>query len=100
MRTLQSQSAYAPFLERLKTAACKVLLVDYDGTLAPFSVDREHAFPYPEIPGLLQRIVQCDTRLVVISGRLAREALMLAGVHPHPEIWGSHGMERLLPDGS
>jgi trehalose 6-phosphate phosphatase len=26
--------------------------------------------------------------------------VFLSGIHPHPEIWGSHGLERLKPDGS
>src|SRR5205823_14074257 len=38
--------------------------------------------------------------VVLISGRPARELLLLSGIHPHPEIWGSHGFERLKPDGS
>src|SRR5436305_10103095 len=41
-----------------------------------------------------------ETRVVLISGRAATELLFLSGIHPHPEIWGSHGSERLLPDGS
>ena len=100
MDTLEPQLAYSDFLDRLRSASKRVLLLDYDGTLAPFSVDREHAFPYPEVPELLTRIRDAGTRLVLISGRIAREALLLTGVHPHPEIWGSHGLERLKPDGN
>lgn len=92
--------AYSAFLERLASASERVLLVDYDGTLAPFSVDRQHAFPYPEVPPLLGQIREAGTRVVLISGRAAREVLVLSGVHPHPEIWGSHGLERLMPDGT
>jgi trehalose 6-phosphate phosphatase len=91
---------YSPFLERLAVAGDRVLLVDYDGTLAPFSVDRQHAFPYPGVPPLLGQIRETGTRVVLISGRAAREVLVLSGVHPHPEIWGSHGLERLMPDGT
>jgi trehalose-phosphatase len=76
------------------------LLLDYDGTLAPFTPDREHAFPYPEIPELVAKIMRTGTRVVLVSGRPATELLFLSGIHPHPEIWGSHGSERLLPDGS
>jgi trehalose-phosphatase len=39
------------------------------------------------------------TRVVLITGRPARELVVLSGIHPHTEIWGSHGMERLLPNG-
>ena len=38
MKVLERQLAYSPFLERLRSAASRVLLLDYDGTLAPFSV--------------------------------------------------------------
>jgi trehalose-phosphatase len=100
MKTSDSTLAYSSFMERVATASTRALLVDYDGTLAPFSMDRQQAFPYPEIPPLLSQIREAGTRVVMISGRAAREVLVLSGVHPHPEIWGSHGLERLKPDGS
>jgi trehalose 6-phosphate phosphatase len=94
------QDVCATFFDRLRRAPSRALLLDYDGTLAPFTPDREHAFPYPEIPDLVARIMRTGTRVVLISGRPATELLFLSGIHPHPEIWGSHGSERLLPDGS
>jgi len=94
------QDVCATFFDRLRNASSRALLLDYDGTLAPFTPDREHAFPYPEIPELVARIIRTGTRVVLISGRPATELLFLSGIHPHPEIWGSHGAERLLPDGS
>ena len=94
------QDVCAAFFDRLRSAPSRALLLDYDGTLAPFTPDREHAFPYPEIPELIARIMRTGTRVVLISGRPATELLFLSGIHPHPEIWGSHGAERLLPDGS
>src|SRR5258707_402536 len=94
------QDVCATFFDRLRNAPSRALLLDYDGTLAPFTPDREHAFPYPEIPELVARIMRTGTRVVLVSGRPATELLFLSGIHPHPEIWGSHGSERLLPDGS
>jgi trehalose 6-phosphate phosphatase len=94
------QDVCATFFDRLRSASSRALLLDYDGTLAPFTPDREHAFPYPEIPELVAGIMRAGTRVVLISGRPATELLFLSGIHPHPEIWGSHGSERLLPDGS
>ncbi len=41
-----------------------------------------------------------NTRLVVVSGRWTQDLPPLLGIDPLPEIWGSHGWERLLPDGS
>lgn len=94
------QDVCAIFFDRLRSAVVRVLLLDYDGTLAPFTADREHAFPYPEIPELVAGIMRTGTRVVLISGRPATELLFLSGIHPHPEIRGSHGSERLLTDGS
>jgi trehalose 6-phosphate phosphatase len=90
----------AGFFDHLKRLPHRVLLLDYDGTLAPFTPQRERAFPYPGIPELVAKIIHAGTRVALVSGRPATEVLFLSGIHPHPEIWGSHGCERLLPNGS
>src|SRR5881227_2194757 len=100
MKVAEQLDVCAPFLERVRRATSRALLLDYDGTLAPFTADRTRAFPYREIPEMVSRIMRCNTRVVLISGRAATELLFLSGIHPHPEIWGSHGAERLYPDGS
>lgn len=100
MSVASQQDVCAAFLDRLRDSGSRLLLLDYDGTLAPFTSDRDRAFPYPEIPELVSRIIRTGTRVVLISGRPATELLYLSGIHPQPEIWGSHGAERLLPDGS
>ncbi len=100
MKALDRQITYGPFLERVRAARNRVLLLDYDGTLAPFRVARDLAVPYPKVAPLISRIMNQGTRVVVISGRPAREVLGLLAISPQPEIWGSHGLERLLPDGS
>ena len=100
MTVLAHQDVCSDFLERARRASERILLLDYDGTLAPFTPDRMQAFPYRQIPELISRIMSCGTRVVLISGRPATELLFLSGISPHPEIWGSHGLERLLPDGS
>src|ERR1700686_43175 len=94
------QDVCAAFFDRLRQAPSRALLLDYDGTLAPFTADRERAFPYPGIPELGAKIMRTGTRVVLISGRPATELLFLSGILPHPEIWGSHGCERLHADGS
>src|SRR5882672_4533403 len=99
MKVLERQVAFGPFLERLRSASTRVLLLDYDGTLAPFVVDRTLALPYPDVPPLIVRIMATGTRVVLISGRSVRELLLLSGISPQPEIWGSHGLERLMADG-
>jgi trehalose 6-phosphate phosphatase len=88
------------FFEQVRRASSRVLLLDYDGTLAPFTPDRTRAFPYREVPALVSKIMSNRTRVVLVSGRSARELLLLMRINPQPEIWGSHGMERLYPDGA
>ncbi len=95
------ESQLTPFLQTLAQASQAVLLVDYDGTLAPFHVDRNQAYPYPGVLLLLQEIVRnCRTRVIVVSGREAGEILPLLNIHPRPEVWGIHGMQRLRTNGS
>src|SRR5438477_6492207 len=100
MKVAEQLDVCAPFLERVRRATSRALLLDYDGTLAPCTPDRMRAFPYREIPELVSQIMRHGTRVVLISGRAATELLFLSGIHPHPEIWGSHGSERLMPDGA
>lgn len=100
MSTTAILTDYRYFLEEIAAAEKRVLLLDYDGTIAPFSRDRRCAFPYPEIPGLLRRIMtECDTRLIMVSDRIAQELPPLLGITPLPEIWGNHGLQRIYPDG-
>jgi trehalose-phosphatase len=94
------RSHLIPFLQAVAEAPQAVLFVDYDGTLAPFQVKREQAYPYPGVAPLLQEIVRGgQTRLVVISGREAGEIPPLLDIHPPPEVWGCHGLEHLRTDG-
>lgn len=91
----------ANFLRRVARAPLSALLLDYDGTLAPFSVDRDQALPYDGVTNVLQKIVDAGrTRLVIVSGRNACEVGPLLGLEPPPEVWGAHGLQRLRPDGT
>ena len=88
------------FLQKLSGTADRVLILDYDGTVAPFATDRDRAYPYPEVRKLLNEITShCRTRLIMISERSAHEVSPLLGLEAIPEVWGTHGAERLLPDG-
>lgn len=100
MKVAEQYEICVPFFQQLRHAAERVLMLDYDGTLAPFTPDRTRAFAYRDIPETISRIMATHTRVVLISGRSARELLFLSGIHPQPEIWGSHGAERLFADGS
>jgi trehalose 6-phosphate phosphatase len=96
----EQNDVWVPFFDRVRHASSRVLLLDYDGTLAPFTPDRARAFPYREIPELVSKIMRHNTRVVLVSGRAATELLFLSRIQPQPEIWGSHGVERLYPDGA
>lgn len=90
----------AGFAERLRTASQRALLLDYDGTLAPFHIDRYQAVPYPGVRELLDEILDSNTtRLIIVSGRQISDLPPLLGLRRLPELWGSHGWERRWPDG-
>ncbi len=81
-------------------AQTPLLLLDYDGTLAPFRLDRFKARPWAGVRDLLARIQQQGrTRMAVITGRPSREITPLLDLDPPLEVWGLHGAERLYPDG-
>jgi trehalose 6-phosphate phosphatase len=90
------------FFERLQSCNHPVLLLDYDGTLAPFTVERDRAEPYANAIESLQRICRTTgTRTIFITGRAAGDLDRL--LRPYElscEIWGGHGRERLHPDGT
>lgn len=75
-------------------------MLDYDGTLAPFRVDRFKARPWAGVLKLLNVVQrQKKTRVVVVTGRPPREIPPLLSLDSPIEIWGLHGAERLFPDG-
>lgn len=89
------------FWRQLEAAEEAVLLLDYDGTLAPFTIARDQAFPYAGVRELLEEIERdTHTRLVIISGRAIDDLAPLLDLSPHPEMWGCHGWERLDAKGS
>ncbi len=89
------------FYYRRTEASQKALLLDYDGTLAPFHIEPNEAEPYPGVRKVLNNIMQVpDTRLVIITGRWTRDLIPLLQLEKQPEIWGSHGLERLKTDGT
>ena len=94
----------SPHLERLWTdLATKrqaALLLDYDGTLAPFQIDPAQARPYPGIESLLNRIGGLpNDRLIIVSGRWLNDLRPLLKLSFEPEMWGCHGRERRLSGG-
>jgi trehalose-phosphatase len=88
------------FFDGFAGGATPFLLLDYDGTLVPFRVDRFQARPWAGVRALLTRIQQQGrTRMAIITGRPAHEIGPLLGMDPPLEVWGLHGAERLYPNG-
>lgn len=101
MLALKQAIDCSKFFRRVGETPSRALLLDYDGTIAPFTADRSRALPYPTVVELLDQIMTCgQTRLAMITGRPAKELKLLMNGGPCPEIFGTHGLERLKPDGS
>ena len=88
------------FFKELSRNRHRLLLLDYDGTLAPFRKDRDLALPYPGVEDRLNRLLSLEkTQVTIISGRAVYDLKPLLNLKKYPEIWGSHGWEKLSPDG-
>ena len=83
------------FFEALRAAKSRVLMLDYDGTLAPFVVERDEAVPYAGVREAIQQIgASGSTRVVIVTGRALAEVEELLEAEPMPEVWAAHGWER------
>ncbi len=101
MEMLDPRQSPQGFYEHLATARRRILLLDYDGTLAPFRAQRRRAVPYPGVRRLLNAIAQdARNRVVVVSGRTVAEVLFLLRPAELLEVWGCHGAQRLLTNGA
>jgi len=88
------------FFARRQGESGAILMLDYDGTLAPFSVDRHQAVPYAGVRSALDRILAAGhTHVVVISGRYSKELTPLLSLARPVELWGSHGWEHVHENG-
>ena len=95
------RSSFTAFFKQLAIAPQSLLMLDYDGTLAPFQIQRHRAFPFPGVLDLLQGIAQCESaRVVIITGRTICELQPLIAPLCNIEIYGSYGLEHLLPNGT
>ena len=89
------------FFARLRDARRRALLIDYDGTLAPFAEDRRHAEPYPEMRSALVELALAakPTAVWIVSGRGVGDLARLARLDHVADLWGSHGLERRTRQG-
>ena len=89
------------FLRTVAASPASLLMLDYDGTVAPFQIDKDRAYPYPGVTDLLREIVAHGrTQLAIITGRDVSHISPLLGLDPAPEVWGLHGLQRRTPDGN
>jgi trehalose-phosphatase len=101
MQILRESLDLDGFFGRVRASDAPVLMLDYDGTLAPFRVNRDEAVPYPGVVGRLERLVrEAGTRLIIVTGRSIAVLKRLIDLPKGVEVWGGHGAERLLPHGT
>lgn len=90
-----------PVWNSLHGCSNRILLLDYDGTLAPFNAKRAAALPYPEVVQALTALVRAGhTRVVFVSGRPVSELAQLFPLASEVEVYGCHGLEHRLPGGA
>lgn len=82
---------------RVVSAGERLLVLDYDGTLAPFRRERMQAFPAEGAVEALRAVLDSGaTRVAVMSGRPVHEIVELLG-DLEVTVVGSHGAEFRLP---
>jgi len=85
------------FWRRARAAGHAVLLLDYDGTLAPFHPDRMQATPLNGVLAALRQLVSLDnTTVALVSGRPVAEIQQLTGLDSII-VAGTHGFELFRP---
>jgi trehalose-phosphatase len=100
LENASSKLQVSEFLKSVAVSGESALMLDFDGTLAPFRIDPKKVRPWPGIRKLLQEIQDAGrTRIVIVSGRPALDVERQLALHTPLEIFGAHGAERLFPNG-
>lgn len=90
----QTSYGKAAWWERIAAASHSALILDYDGTLAPFTEDRMDARPYPGVEDRIARLLALpNVSLVLVTGRSWPEINSLYPQARQMEVWASHGRE-------
>ncbi len=93
-------NAHFARLARVKDPSKAVLGLDYDGPTAPMNVNPLQAYPYREMPELIDEVIETGTRVVMVSGRPVFELMQLLLLKNPFEIYGGHGAEYRAKDGT
>jgi trehalose-phosphatase len=94
----EAPAFFKAFFKSIHDGSRLALVADFDGTLAPFCVDRDAVIPYPGVPEALLRLIVNGAHVSIVTGRPGLEAKRKLGISSL-EVWGCHGAERLLPNG-
>ncbi|MFZ0302467.1 MAG: HAD-IIB family hydrolase [Terracidiphilus sp.] len=99
--TPETEAKLDEFFSHFSAASRSLLMLDYDGTLAGFRVNRFTARPWSRVRKLLNLIQsqKKKTHIVIVTGRSPGEIQPLLALKTPVEVWGLHGAERLYPDG-
>ncbi len=91
-----------PFFSCLGDAPSRALILDYDGTIAPFCENRDEARPHSAVLGALNSILGGEhSHVSIVSGRAINDLVpLISDLLLRPDLWGSHGWERMRVDGS
>jgi trehalose 6-phosphate phosphatase len=101
MRLLNPQVDLEQYFQRVAGARERLLMLDYDGTLAPFHARPERALPYPGVGGLVSQIMRSRaSRVVIVSGRALEDLRGVLGFLRGAEAWGTHGWQHRAADGA
>ncbi|MCC5876362.1 MAG: hypothetical protein JJU11_09120 [Candidatus Sumerlaeia bacterium] len=80
------------FYQRIANSQQALLVLDYDGTIAPYHTRSEEAFI---APGITERLVALHrtghTRIIFNTGRSCDNILNIARLPFPVEVWGCHG---------
>lgn len=97
MKALKADTDLQVFFLKVSKAKASLLILDYDGTLAPFCERPDLAYPYVGVRERIKKLMSLKrTRVVIVSGRPLSSLKILLDLNPPPELWGCHGGERLL----
>lgn len=97
---LRAVEGVPDFWDRVEAANERCLVLDYDGTLAPFRENRMEARPLDGVVDVLERIRDAGrTHLAIMTGRPIAELIELLGDLAIP-VSGSQGSEFRMPDGT
>lgn len=89
------------FLARLARSESALLVLDYDGTIAPYHDLKDQAVL---VPGVEERLIAIHesghTRIIINTGRATENLLYIAALPFPVEVWGCHGREHLDAEGN